>query len=274
MGLDTAVQVFSTSTSRLLRTLQMEAGQKVIGFRMCPVDSDILCIFTSGFVTRWNWQEGKRHARWGTLSSTISVDLPTTKSEEHSAIYFSVGIQKDGKREILVNALNEKKPVGNTVLRTNENLNTIKIAYEGRVIFASDGTHIFLGTTTKSELENPESAQYSWREATLPTTATSLDLRESSSTKGPEAVDLVVGESGGSILIYQDILNSLFGRNTDKKFSPRKLHWHRGPVSTVRWSMDGTFRLTPAWKFLNLTRTSQVTTSFQVARNRFWFYGS
>ncbi|KAJ5128434.1 hypothetical protein N7526_006600 [Penicillium atrosanguineum] len=241
VGLDTAVQVFSTSTSRLLRTMQMEAGQRVIGFKICPIDQDTLFIFTSGFVTKWNWQEGKRHARWGTISSNIAVDLPTIKIEEHSATYFSVGTQKDGKREISVNALNEKKPVGTTVLRTNENLNTIKIAYEGRVIFASDGTHLFLGTTAKSGLENPESAQYSWREATLPATATSLDLRESSSTKGPEAVDLVVGESDGSILIYQDILNTLFGRNTDKKFSPRKMHWHRGPVSTVRWSMDGNY---------------------------------
>ncbi|KAJ6104192.1 hypothetical protein N7523_010512 [Penicillium sp. IBT 18751x] len=240
VGLDTSVQVFSTSTSRLLRTLQMEAGQKVIGFKLSPVDGSILYIFTSGFVTKWNWEEGKRHGRWGTLSSNVSVDLPTVKSPEHSTTYVSIGIQKDGKREISINALNEKQPMGTTILRTNENLNTIKTAHEGRVIFSCDGTHIFLGTTTKSELENPESAQYVWREATLPTTAISLDLRESFSTKGPEAVDLVVGESGGSIVIYQDILNSLFGP-TDKKVSPRKLHWHRGPVSTVRWSMDGNY---------------------------------
>jgi NET1-associated nuclear protein 1 (U3 small nucleolar RNA-associated protein 17) len=242
VGLDTAVQVFSTSTSRLLRTLQIEAGQKVIGFKMCPVDQDILYIFTSGFVTKWNWQEGKRHARWGTMSSTISVDLPAIQNDERSAIYFSTGAHKNGKREISINALSEQKPVGTTILQTNEHLNAIKIAYEGRVIFASDGTRLFLGTTTKSDLESPDSAQYTWREATLPATATSLDLRESSSSKGPEAIDLVVGESGGSILIYQDILNTLFGRNADKKSSPRKLHWHRGPVSTVRWSMDGMLR--------------------------------
>jgi NET1-associated nuclear protein 1 (U3 small nucleolar RNA-associated protein 17) len=219
----------------------MEAGQKVIGFKICPAEQDILYVFTSGFVTKWRWNSGERLDRWGTNSTTVSIDLPSIEKDENSIVWFSISIQKDGKREISINALSEKKPAGSTVLQTNKILNVIKVAYEGRVIFASDGTHLFLGTTTKSELENPESAQYTWREATLPVSATSLHLRESSSTKGSEAVDLVVGESHGSILIYQDILNTLFGRNAGKKSSPRKLHWHRGPVNTVRWSMDGMF---------------------------------
>lgn len=241
IGLDTAVQVFATSTSRLLRTLQLETGQRVIGFRICPVNQEILYIFTSTSVTKWHWDSGKRLARWGTDCPTISVDLPLVQNVGDSAPYFSIVTQKDGKREISINTMGDRKVPGITALQTSKQINVFKVAYGGRLLFASDGSHLFMGTTTNINLENAEAARLTWREATLPVTATSFDLRESSSVKGADAVDLLVGESGGAIVIYHDIVDTLFGRNTDKKSSPRKLHWHRGPVSTVRWSKDGSF---------------------------------
>lgn len=244
MGLETAVQVFATSTSRLLRTLQMEAGQKVIGYKLSPVDQDILYIFTPAFVTKWNWDSGKRLARWGTTHSTIAVDVSGGESVDQIASY-SIGVQKDGKRQISISTLGEKKLPDIVALHTNEQINSIQVAYEGRVIVASDGTRLFLGTTLGVDLETPDSTQYTWREATLPVTATCLQLRENpegrKSAKGSEPIDLVIGEGNGSILIYQDISNTLFGRSADKKSPPRKLHWHRGAVSTVRWSKDGMF---------------------------------
>lgn len=215
----------------------------MIGFRICPVDEDVLYIFTSSFVTKWQWDSGKRLARWGTTCPTISIDLPLAQNEGASSSYVSIVAQKDGKKAISINTLNDKTLPSINALQTSEHINAIKVAYGGRVLFASDGCHLFLGTTSNINMELPESTKFTWREATLPVTATSFHLRENSSAKGSDAVDLVVGESGGSILIYQDILNTLFGRNTDKKASPRKLHWHRGPVSTVRWSNDGMFAL-------------------------------
>lgn len=142
---------------------------------------------------------------------------------------------------ISINTLGDKQLPGITALKTSKQINVIKVAYGGRLLFASDGSHLFMGTTTNINLENAEATQVTWREATLPVTATSFDLRESSSMKGADAVDLLVGESGGAIVIYHDIVDTLFGRDTHKKPSPRKLHWHRGSVSTVRWSNDGAF---------------------------------
>lgn len=241
MGLDTSVQVFATATSRLLRALQMEAGQKVIGYQLCPIEPDILYIFTPGFVTKWDWDSGKRLARWGTDATTVAVDLSLVEKKDQLASY-SIVSQKDGKMQILINSLGEKKLVGISVLVTSEPINSIKVACGGRVIVACDGSHLFLGTTSSVDLESPESIQYTWREATLPAPATCFHLREnsdeSSGSPGP-VVDLAVGETGGYILIYQDILSTLFGRSAEKKSTPRKLHWHRGAVSSVRWSRDG-----------------------------------
>ncbi|KAJ5175507.1 uncharacterized protein N7482_001384 [Penicillium canariense] len=243
LGLDTSVQVFATSTSRLLRTLQMEAGQKVIGYQLCPIEPGILYIFTSGFVTKWDWDSGKRLARWGADAPTVAVDLPAVEKKDRLASY-SIVSRKDGKRQILVNTLGDKTLAGVVALETAEPINTIRVACEGRVIVACDGSHLFLGTTHGVDHELPESTRYTWRATTLPAPATCFHLRESSnenSEPSDTAVDLVVGETGGYILIYQDILNTLFCRNAEKKSSPRKLHWHRGAVSSVRWSRDGNY---------------------------------
>lgn len=241
VGLETAVQVFATSTSRLIRTLQMETGQKVIGYKFSPIDQSILYIFTSAFVTKWNWDSGKRLARWGTPYSNIAADV--SSGEEGAVASYTIGAQKDGKRQVIVSALADKKLPDTVALETSEQINSIQVAHQGRTIVVSDGNRLFLGTTSKVDLETPESTKYSWREATLPVSVTCIHVRENpdapKSSKVPDAVDLVIGEGNGSILIYQDISNTLFGRNSDKKSSPRKLHWHRSAVSTVQWSKDG-----------------------------------
>lgn len=220
----------------------------MIGYKICPVDQEILYIFTSNFVTKWHWDSGKRLAKWGTGSRAVAVDVPQVENQNQLAAY-SIGIQKDGKRQISINALTDKKSPSIVALTTDEQINNIQVICGGRVIIACDGPHIFMGTTTTLDLENPESVQYNWREATLPSSATCFHLRqslpakskgtESKSAKGSEAVDLVVGEATGSILVYQDVFNTLFGRNAEKKSSPQRLHWHRGSVNTVKWSRDG-----------------------------------
>ncbi|KAJ5180772.1 hypothetical protein N7492_003982 [Penicillium capsulatum] len=242
VGLDSAVQVFATSTSRLLRSLQLEAGQKVIGYKLCPINSEVLYIFTPNLVTKWDWDSGKRLARWGTDLPTVAVDVPFVQSESQLASY-SIHIQGDGKRQISVSALGSKKSPSTAILHTSSAINAIQAAHEGRVILASDGSHLFLGTTTGLELGKPESIRFTWREAVLPVPVSCFHLRESPA-KGSDAVDLAVGEQSGSVKLYHDLVNTLFGRNAEKKSAPRKLHWHRSTVSTVRWSKDGNYLLT------------------------------
>lgn len=222
--------------------MQSEPGQRVIGYRLCPINPEVLYIFTPKLVTKWDWDSGKRLARWETDLPVVAVDVPSVQGAEQRASY-SI-LQNDDKREIAVSALGNEKSDSITVLQTSEPISAIQVACGGRVILASDGSHLFLGTTTEIDFGKPESIRFNWREASLPVAVTCFHLRESSAgSKGSEVVDLAVGEKNGSILIYQDLLNTLFGRNTEKKSAPRKLHWHRSSVNTVRWSKDGKLEL-------------------------------
>lgn len=229
----------------------MQAGQRVIGYKICPVDPEILYIFSSSIVSKWHWDSGERLKFWRTDSPTIAIDLPSSESTSQLVSY-SIMTKQDGKRQVSINDLSDKKLAGVSALETHQPINTIRVAYGGRIIVASSGSLLFLGTTTSVNLESPGATQYTWAEATLPVHATCLDLRETStaqhqsseskSSKALGPVDLVLGESHGSILIFRDIVNTLFNRSTEKKSSPRKLHWHRSSVNTVRWSRDGKIR--------------------------------
>ena len=92
-----------------------------------------------------------------------------------------------------------------------------------------------MGATNGTELENLETVKYTWREVVLPTQATCFDIQ------GSDSIDLAVGTANGSILVYQNVLETLFGKGSDKKSSPRKLHWHREACNTLRWSKDGVY---------------------------------
>jgi NET1-associated nuclear protein 1 (U3 small nucleolar RNA-associated protein 17) len=216
--------------------LQLEAGQRLIGFKVCPQDQENLYIFTStGSISKWNWNTGKRIARWETTCTTVSTSLTSVgKEETRSTLCFSILSPKGGKRQISVGPLGDKKIQGTTILETAQKINFIKVARNGRVVLASDGKHLFMGTTNGAELENFETVQYTWREVVLPAQATCFAIQ------GSDSIDLAVGTANGSILVYQNVLETLFGKdNNDKKSSPRKLHWHREACNTLRWSKDG-----------------------------------
>lgn len=256
LGLETAVHVYSLSTSRLFRSLQMETSHKVVGYKLCQVNREHLYIFTSsGSISKWEWTSGKRISRWDTCCKTISVDMTSNETEDSiCTISYSLREQKDGKRQILIMRLNDSKISETVALETSQRLTDLKIARQGRVIMAWDSNHLLIGTANANDQSTSE-LQYIWKEASLPVNVTCLDLREDMYPAGPmgqdsktrkrlESVDLVLGESGGSILIFYDALNSLpnneDGYQSGKNPAFRRLHWHRGAVSSVRWSRDGT----------------------------------
>ena len=212
----------------------------MIGFKLCPINEEVIYIFTSAHVAKWNWDSGKQLSRRRTDDTLIAVEVPWVE-EESQLLSYSINARR-GKRQIIVHPL-ENQGDGTIVLETKEQINKIQVVNGGKAIIASDGSHLFLGITSTVDLDHLQSLSYTWREAIIPVVATCFHLQVATAQSGvgktPGSIDLVLGETNGSILIYHDIFNTLFGRHADKKASPRKLHWHRGSVNVVRWSKDG-----------------------------------
>lgn len=252
LGLDTAVHAYSVATSCLFRVLQPEDGHRVVGYRLDPADQSHLYIFSStGSVSKWDWSSGKQIARWDGNSKVLSVESVIYESgNEASLMSYSVRELGDGKREVAIIALDDKGSSENVVLKSHSRISDLKVARQGRIVVAYGGPHILVGTINSSRAEALEPMQYTWREVTLSTNITCLDIRENEISHRPAAgkdgrnpgpIDLVVGQADGSILVYHDAVNFFLESKEGRGGAPRRLHWHRGPVNAVRWSRDGTF---------------------------------
>lgn len=167
-------------------------------------------------------------------------------------VFYSLRQRKDGRRELSISVLKDAHAEF-VCLETDKAIKHITLSRGGQIIIISDGRHILVGNKRVVDVASPESFHYTWRELSLPVNATCFDIRESqpedeSKTKGSKkaspVVDLVLGESSGSILIYHDIVNSLSRKESAHEGESRtpvfrRLHWHRGAVTAVRWSRDG-----------------------------------
>jgi len=159
---------------------------------------------------------------------------------------------------------NEFAPLGSliptaarTIYASAHKVNFLKTANEGTVIVATAGNNVILGSLKSNEFETIDKIKYEFHVFESTDFISSLDIRCSAATedatkarpaKGKKVplpiVDVVVGDVKGAIFVHSDLLRNLFQKDKAADTSsisliPRKLHWHRKTVQTVKWSLDG-----------------------------------
>ncbi|RAH71233.1 WD repeat protein [Aspergillus aculeatinus CBS 121060] len=250
LGLKTAVHIYSVTSSRLFRVLKLKSTDNVIEYKLSPQNSDHLYVFSStGSVSKWEWFSGQRLYYRDAYRPTTCIDLCSDASGNDAL--FSVHDRADSKKDIVFQRLSDEEPCSVPLLTTNTQITHLRVAYQGRVLVAFGGQNVLLGC--QAHLSDSSPVPYTWSELTLPTSITSADIRYQTAPQragipGPRdraslgSVDLALGESGGSIMIYNDILTSLQNNiGNSKALTPRRLHWHRSCVNVVRWSKDGNY---------------------------------
>lgn len=258
VGLDSAVNVYSVSTSRLLHALRIGITGRVVGYKLCPINPDYIYVFTSsGRITKWEWTSGKRLCSWEMRCKTITANLTCDETEDgHAVSFFCVQEQKNGKRQVSIVRVADKGLSQNAILDTSKKISGLKVSQRGQAIFTWDSRHIFIATRNVGHHNTSNSpVQYTWTEVRSPVDITCLDIRESVNSARPGAqsskrrnhktIDLALGGVGGSVLVLYDALNCLpnvkEGHQNGELSAFRKFHWHRDPVRAVQWSRDGTY---------------------------------
>ncbi|KAL4930578.1 WD40 repeat domain-containing protein [Aspergillus undulatus] len=253
LGLETAIYVYSVATSRLFRILEAGRDDTIVGYRLSHVNQERLYIFTlSGSVSEWDWPSNKQLAQWSTSCKTLSADLVYNSSQDGGlnthGVIFSLQERKDGKRVLAVTPLTAEKSQRTVVLEANTKIDGFKVIENGQAIVAYGSARIFWGSLCSHQ--DSGSPTYAWKEVKLATSINCIDIKEGCSGRSgnreiPE-IDLALGGADGSVLICHDA-SSFFsvrsGREEDKQPAPRRLHWHRNPVTAVRWSIDGNYVL-------------------------------
>ena len=218
---------------------------------ICKSDPDHILVSTrGGFLSKWDWTTGRKLRQWRTRQDLLQISplaaCEPTGNEDHILLLHNTA---QGHRELSHCDLNQPSnpPLDSIVLREFQGTGAGVISLDSGkvlVVCASDRL-MFCSSSTSFALASPSAGSFTWREVTVPGEIISFDARgrrESSTAKSRFAIDVVVGLQDGAIIIYEDILFQLIGKERGVKgarIMPRRLHWHRDAVYSVKWSRDG-----------------------------------
>lgn len=257
VALETTVLAYSVATSRVVRTLQPMNGDSIIGYRLSPSNQEHLFIFTSaGSISKWNWVSGEQLCRLNTDSHVLCVELACVGLEDNSQIlFYFLRERADGMREITVLPSDDELSSDQlsseyVILESRVPIAGLRLASQSHSVVAYGGECFLVGTHTAVQSDVQVTMHYTWREVSLPTRITCVDTQcsshsrlEVSGNNSLADMSIALGQTDGSILVYHDVLSSaLDSKGNDgarRGAAPRRLHWHRGRVSAIRWSRDG-----------------------------------
>lgn len=265
----TTVHVYSTSNSLLTRSIKLEIDSKarpnahIITYCLSPTNSNLVWVACSdGAIYSIDWTTGAGADQYWGISSTGCIHMTVASMESAGRrrdVVFTTEAAKDGGWRITANELAPPQGPIQTVARTiytsKQRIQFLKTGKEGSVIVAASGKKVLLGSLRAADYDTIDKIRYEFRVFESSDDISSLDLQVvdrpksgagSDKSKRHPIVDVVVGDVKGAIFVHNDLLYNLIRsqRNasgeTGIDLIPRKLHWHRQAVYTVKWSLDGT----------------------------------
>lgn len=249
------VQIYSTKTSLLMRTLHVGEAMADLVTSCVSDPSNSSNIFVSkqgGTVQKWEWTTGKKLKSW-----TCQIDLlrivavmPVAGSPQLCTVLTAHGGRVEKSRLLRSDlATSSTKPTQEVLLLGEiRRWSTCRSFDGGNVLILWSGKQLTIGQLL-AKPKDSSVKEYIWREVTVPQPIISLDvrLRDRPKTVGGSPVkmmNVVIGCLDGVIFMYEDLLYRLIGKEKgikDIDILSRRLHWHRQAVNTLKWSHDGNY---------------------------------
>jgi NET1-associated nuclear protein 1 (U3 small nucleolar RNA-associated protein 17) len=262
-----AINVYSTSNSLLARSIKpilkdnAPRATRIVAYCLSPTYPSIIWVaFSDGSVFRIDWTTGAGEGEYWTISSTDCIHMTVASMESAGRrrdVVFTTETKRDGGFRITAQELSPETPSispTRTIYTTPNRIQFLKTAKEGSIIVAASGNRVLLGRLRSGDFDTIEKIRYEFRIFESTEVIKSLDVRVSErkeadglkkSLKKSPVVDIVVGNIRGVVFVHNDLFAKLFSQQADGKLPlgismvPRKLHWHRQVVHTVKWSRDG-----------------------------------
>lgn len=258
----TSIAVYSTATSLLVRQLRIYKVDSISAFAFSSTTPNHLYLSTiSGIIEKWDWIEGSRLSHWRISSSIYSlVTAKQNLGDSGSDLVYTMDRKGQGPWMLSVHRLAGGEDGAKTDVKTlftnPQAVSSVKVLENGRVIVATSGSQLMFGSSDEPASSSLKDVSYRWRIIECPEYITGTDVRVRPSKDQrmskrkrsmANAIDIVVGGQKGSIHIYEDLLRKLIkrdhraGKGSSLDVIPRRLHWHRNAVHSVKWSADGNY---------------------------------
>lgn len=264
-----SILVYLTANSLLYRKFDIQGRGRISGLALSEVDQDKIYVCTTGGkIVEANWLEGRiiRKAKLG--SHITSIKVSRTRDMAIDIVDFvdvevSTAGQNSKEWKIWRCECPASKLRPRLLLEVANPLSEIQVLESGRVIFAPSERHVFLGFLGAA-LESEHEQKFTWYQFESPDPIISFNAKAPASNEGAPSnaeanqyqdapvLDLAIGSVRGQVYVYEDLLSKVMAMDKAKtkkrtegtsRMNPRTLHWHRGPVNSVKWSLDGNYIL-------------------------------
>lgn len=256
-----ALEIYVAETSLLAHKLPVSGSGEVTAYAVSATDSNRVYVAEStGLITLWDWTSRKKIGRWD-IGATVRNMTVITHSDE-DLVY----CHEPGKSHIVnVHALRTGAQASTTelkpILKTSSSILDVQVLLQGKFVVVACNDSLMVGKRQKQSKTAVQDFEYVWRELKFAQRITTFNayVRDQAEVTGKAArsaqdqrdvIDIAIGDDSGVILLFEDILASFAAIETAQKggktkadnaesLRPKKLHWHRDVVGSVKWSLDG-----------------------------------
>lgn len=261
LGTQKALEIYVAETSLLAYKLPVSGAGEVTAYALSTTESNRVYVAEStGLITLWDWVLRQKIGRWDIGATVRNMTVITHADED------LVYCHEPGKSHIVnVHALRTGAQAATTelkpILKTSLNILDIQVLLEGKFVVVACGDSLMVGKRQKQSKTAVQDFEYVWRELKFAQRLTTFSayVRDPVEVTGKavksgqdhrDIIDIAIGDVSGAILLFEDILASFAAIECVQKggktkadsaetLRPKKLHWHRDAVGSVKWSLDG-----------------------------------
>ncbi len=260
---NTSIQVYSTEDSLLVRRITLPTTKTddatdlvathIVASVLSKSDTDYIWVVCSdGRIWHLNWTSGSgadtpfRVESKRVLDATVDAIEIGGKSED--VLLILKRLTKSSAQIVAYNTKALSTGDGKLLHTYDESPQLLRSVAGGRLIVAAAKEALHLGILKTKKLASLQDLTYRFHCLDAPDIVSCLDIRPTirATKKGGlelQGVDLAVGCARGAIYVYHDLLSRLPGETSGSSkastIQPKKYHWHRRAVHSVKWSEDG-----------------------------------
>ncbi|KAI9794075.1 MAG: hypothetical protein M1816_006700 [Peltula sp. TS41687] len=258
-----ALNVYATKSSSLIRSLPITNSNSkdaiIAAYALSPTQPTNLYAATyKGILYLFDWVEGKKLGRWkfGRQVYSLAVSTQNFLSKGPEDVVYArenTGEKWRISAHRLKRGSDADETESKTIYTSKSPITQFKVIRDGKLILASSGYRLIIGELKGDSLRSLNDMEYVWREVDTPGWISSIGVRLSENISSKDSgsddtiIDVVLGHAQGTINVYYDLFNNLVRQERQKEglttshLSPRRMHWHREDVLSVKWSSDGNY---------------------------------
>jgi NET1-associated nuclear protein 1 (U3 small nucleolar RNA-associated protein 17) len=249
------LQIYSTETSLLAHVLPVGSGVLTAYSLSSTKPTQVYIANSAGLITLWDWVDAKKLGRWDIGTNIRQIAVVTQPDTNQDLVYcHEVG----SSHVINVHALRTRDQKSQTdlkrIFKSKSPISKIEVLLGGNVVIVACANSVVVGRRSKLQKTALQDFEYIWREFTTSKRITALcsyiqpqePLGEGkrASQQLKDNLDIAIGDESGAIHLFEDLLSVSAGLDPSadlESLKPKRLHWHREAVGSLKWSLDGRF---------------------------------